>query len=62
MYVNGKIRPVETVPEVGGGRMKENDGGNEFNYDVLIYFKNFCKCINVSPPSTTVKKAKISPR
>jgi hypothetical protein len=22
----------------------------------LIYCKNFCKCHNVSPPSTTIKK------
>jgi hypothetical protein len=27
MYENGKMRPVETVPEVGEGRIKENDGG-----------------------------------
>jgi hypothetical protein len=22
----------------------------------LIYFKNFCKCHNIPPPSTTIKK------
>jgi hypothetical protein len=31
---NGKMRPVETIPGVGGGE-KENNGGNEFNYDTL---------------------------
>jgi hypothetical protein len=31
MYVNGKMRPVETVPGMGGGgRIKENDGRGEF--------------------------------
>jgi hypothetical protein len=34
MYVNGKMRPAETISEVGGG-IKENDGGCEFKYDVL---------------------------
>jgi hypothetical protein len=33
MYVNRKMRPVETIPEMG--RKKENDGGDEFNYDIL---------------------------
>jgi hypothetical protein len=31
MYVNGKMRPVETIPGMGGGEIKENDGGGEFN-------------------------------
>jgi hypothetical protein len=30
-----KMRPIETVPGMGGGRIKENDGGGEFNYDIL---------------------------
>jgi hypothetical protein len=30
LYVNGKVIPVETIPEMG-----ENDGGGEFNYDVF---------------------------
>jgi hypothetical protein len=36
MYANGKMRPVENIPgmrEAGG--IKENDGGGEFNYDIL---------------------------
>jgi hypothetical protein len=32
MYVKGKMRPAETVP---GRRIKGNDGGGEFNYDML---------------------------
>jgi hypothetical protein len=27
MSVNGKMRPVETIPGMGGVRKKENDGG-----------------------------------
>jgi hypothetical protein len=35
MCVNGKIRPDETIPEMGTGeRIKENGGGGEFNYDI----------------------------
>jgi hypothetical protein len=35
MYVNGKIRPAETIPGMGRGRINENDRGGEFNYDIL---------------------------
>jgi hypothetical protein len=35
MYENGQTGTVETIPEMGGGGIKENDGGGEFNYDVL---------------------------
>jgi hypothetical protein len=35
VYENGKMRPVETIPGMGGGRIKENDGGGEFNYDIF---------------------------
>jgi hypothetical protein len=35
MYGNGKMRPVETIPGMEGGVIKENDGGGEFNYDIL---------------------------
>jgi hypothetical protein len=34
MYINGKMKPVETIPEMGGGRIK-NDGEGEFNYDIM---------------------------
>jgi hypothetical protein len=26
MYVNGKMIPVETIPGIGGERIKEDDG------------------------------------
>jgi hypothetical protein len=29
------MRPVETIPGIEGGGIKENDGGGEFNYDML---------------------------
>jgi hypothetical protein len=34
MYVNRKMRPVETVPGRGHG-IKENDGGSELNCDIF---------------------------
>jgi hypothetical protein len=34
MYENRKVRPVETVPGMGGGEIK-SDGGGEFNYYTL---------------------------
>jgi hypothetical protein len=56
MYVNGKMRPVETVSGMGGQGVKESDGGCEFNYDILdIWVRAFVKqCI----PSTTIKNLK----
>jgi hypothetical protein len=27
------MRPVESIPGVGGGKIKETDGGGESNYD-----------------------------
>jgi hypothetical protein len=35
MYVNGKMISVETIQEWWEGGIKENDGGGEFNYDIL---------------------------
>jgi hypothetical protein len=35
MYENGKMRPVETTPGMGKGRIKKNDGGSEFSYDIV---------------------------
>jgi hypothetical protein len=29
------MRPVETILGMRGERIKENDGGDEFNYDIL---------------------------
>jgi hypothetical protein len=46
MCESGKMRLVETVPGMGGGRIKENDGGVN---STVIHCKNFGKCHNVSP-------------
>jgi hypothetical protein len=35
MYVNGKVRPVETILGKGQREIKENNGGSKFNYDIL---------------------------
>jgi hypothetical protein len=29
------MRSVETVPEIGGGEVKKNGAGDEFNYGIL---------------------------
>jgi hypothetical protein len=36
IYVNGKMRPVETIPGMGEGRIKENGRGGEFKYDIFV--------------------------
>jgi hypothetical protein len=35
MYEDRNMRPVETIPGIGGGMIKENDGVGKFNYDIL---------------------------
>jgi hypothetical protein len=35
MYENGKVRPIETIPEMRRGEIKENNGGSEFNHDIF---------------------------
>jgi hypothetical protein len=35
MYANGQMRPVKTIPVMGGRGIKENGGGGEFNYDIF---------------------------
>jgi hypothetical protein len=35
MYENGKMRHVETIPGMGEGGIKGDDGGSEFIYDIL---------------------------
>jgi hypothetical protein len=43
--------PVESVPGMGERRIKKNVDRMIY----LIYSKNFCKCHNVPPLSTTIK-------
>jgi hypothetical protein len=47
--VNGKMRPAETIPGMGGGKIKEKDRGVSSSMIYLICCKNFCKCHNVPP-------------
>jgi hypothetical protein len=35
IHVNAKIKPVETVPGIRGGRMEENSGGGKFKYNIF---------------------------
>jgi hypothetical protein len=35
MYINGKMRHVETIPGLKG-QGKENDGRGEFKYDIFV--------------------------
>jgi hypothetical protein len=46
MYLNGKMRPVETVPRIEEGVIKQMMEGMN---SILIYCKNFCKRHNVCP-------------
>jgi hypothetical protein len=36
MCENGKMRHVETILRMGGDRIKESDGGGEFNSDIFV--------------------------
>jgi hypothetical protein len=59
MYVNGKMRPVETTAgRVGVGIKEKENGGRGVNSSMiyLIYCKNFCKCHNVPPTQHNNKK------
>jgi hypothetical protein len=59
MYVNGKMRPVETLPGKEGGGIKEND--SYLMNSSMIYFmycKNFCKCQNVPQYNKKEKNSK----
>jgi hypothetical protein len=56
MYVNGKMRPVETIPGMEGDKGEWwRVGDSSMIY--LIHCKNFCKHHNVPPPSTRKKSA-----
>jgi hypothetical protein len=34
MHVNGRMRPVETIPGMRGRGIKENAGTGEFKYNI----------------------------
>jgi hypothetical protein len=35
MYANGKMIPVENIPGMGAGEIRENNGVGKFKYDIL---------------------------
>jgi hypothetical protein len=55
MYVIAKMIPVENVSGIREGKMRAVEGVNS-SMIYLIYCKNLCKCYNVPPPSTAIKK------
>jgi hypothetical protein len=42
MYVNGQMKPVETIPGIGEGRIREHDGGGWIQLWYIV--RTFCKC------------------
>jgi hypothetical protein len=46
MYENGKVRSVETIPGMRGGRIREKMEGVNLT---VIYCNNFGKCYSVPP-------------
>jgi hypothetical protein len=58
MYANAKMIPVETIPGIRGGGIKERDKGVNLSMIYLVHCKNLCKCHNVPPPSTAIEENK----
>jgi hypothetical protein len=46
---------VESIPGMGEGKIKENDGGWNSSMIYLLYRKNFLGCHNVPPLNMTIK-------
>jgi hypothetical protein len=40
MYINGKMRSIESIPKMEEWGIKENDRGGKFNYNVVSTFVN----------------------
>jgi hypothetical protein len=55
MYVNVKMIPVETIPEMGEGRYRRPVEEVNSSMIHLIHCKNFFKSHNIPPPSKTIK-------
>jgi hypothetical protein len=55
MYLSAQMIPVETVPGISGGGMKESSRGVNSSMIYLTHFKNLCKCYKVPLPSTIKK-------
>jgi hypothetical protein len=55
MHVNGKMRPVETIPAIRGEGIKRMTEGVNLSMMCLIYYKNFFKC-HMCPTQHSNKK------
>jgi hypothetical protein len=49
--------PIETIPGMGEGGIKETSGRVNSSMIHLRHCKNFCKCHNIPPSSTTIKRS-----
>jgi hypothetical protein len=49
------MTPIETIPGLGRGVIKENDGGVNSSMIYLLYCRNISKCHNAPTHSTTIK-------
>jgi hypothetical protein len=47
-----KMISIETIPGMEREGVKENGGGMNSSTIYLLYYRNFCKCHSVPPPST----------
>jgi hypothetical protein len=52
------MRPVETIPGMGRGRIKENDGGDEFKYVRTWYSVRTFVDATMYPQKDNFKKKK----
>jgi hypothetical protein len=63
MYINGKRYLLKLLQEWGRGRIKENDGGGKFNYDIfdifVIYQRTFINATMYFHPAQQFKKSSI---
>jgi hypothetical protein len=56
---NFKMILLKLFQEQGKDGIKENGGEVNSSMTYLIYFKDFCKCHNVPPPSTIIKNSEM---
>jgi hypothetical protein len=49
MYVNGKMRPIETILGMEEEEIQENGGGGEFKYDMFDTLKDLLQMPQCTP-------------
>jgi hypothetical protein len=52
----GYVRLIKGKPGAGARIKRAVEGWNQYDSYNLAHCKNFCKCHNVPPPSTTIKE------